>query len=288
MGRSTVTTIITTTRMPEHVGIFDYEFMRNAFAAATIVAIVSGAIGYFLVLRGETFAGHALSHVGFAGATGAALLGLSPFAGLTLFTIFAGLGIGILGQRANRDVAIGLVLTVALGLGLQFLHFYTAFAGMATSLLFGNVLGTSLGTVWILLGMAVVTLAGLAAISRPLLFASLQPELAEARGVRTGRLTALFMMIVALATAQAIQIVGVLLVFALMVAPAATAIRLTRTFAAGVVLSVVLAVAIAWLALLLAYYTDWPTSFWITALGGLAYAVSHLPGWLARRGPASA
>src|SRR6185369_13270986 len=182
------------------MGIFDYEFMRNAFAAATIVAVVSGAIGYFLVLRGETFAGHALSHVGFAGATGAALIGLSPFAGLTLFTVVAGVGIGVLGQRANRDVAIGLVLTLSLGLGLLFLHFYTAYAGMATNLLFGNVLGISLGTIWVLLAMAIVTLAGLAVISRPLLFASLQPELAEARGVRTGRLTAAFMVIVALAT----------------------------------------------------------------------------------------
>jgi zinc/manganese transport system permease protein len=258
------------------MGIFDYEFMRNAFAAATIVAIVSGAIGYFLVLRGETFAGHALSHVGFAGATGAALIGVAPFAGLTLFTILAGAGIGILGQRANRDVAIGLVLTLSLGLGLLFLHFYTAYAGMATNLLFGNVLGISLGTVWILLAMATATLAGLAIISRPLLFASLQPELAEARGLRTGGLTAAFMVIVALATAQAIQIVGVLLVFALMVAPAATALRLTRTFAAGIGLSVALAVVIAWLSLLLAYFTDWPTSFWITALGGLAYGLSHL------------
>lgn len=259
------------------MSIFDYEFMRNAFEAATIVAIVSGGIGYFLVLRGETFAGHALSHVGFAGATGAALIGLSPFAGLTLFTVLAGVGIGILGQRANRDVAIGLVLTLSLGLGLLFLHFHTAYAGMATSLLFGNVLGISSSMVWILLGMAVVTLAALAMLSRPLLFASVQPELAEARGVQTARLTSMFMIIVALATAQAIQIVGVLLVFALMVAPAATALRLTRTFAGGIGLSITLAVVIAWSSLVLAYITDWPTSFWITALGGLAYALSHLP-----------
>ena len=257
------------------MGIFDYEFMRNAFAAATIVAIVSGAIGYFLVLRGETFAGHALSHVGFPGATGAALIGLSPFLGLTVFTVIAGLGIGLIGEKANRDVAIGLVLTVSLGLGLLFLHFYTSYAGMATNLLFGNVLGISQGTVWVLLGMSTVTLFALAIIARPLLFASLQPELAEARGVPTGLLTALF-----------IQIVGVLLVFALMVAPAATAMRFTRRFASGLLLSISLAVATAWASLLLAYLTDWPTSFWITAIGGTAYAASHLPRWLRpRRAP---
>jgi zinc/manganese transport system permease protein len=258
------------------LSLFDYEFMRNAFAAATIVAVVAGAIGYFLVLRGETFAGHALSHVGFAGATGAALVGFSPFVGLTAFTLLAGLGISVVGQRAHRDVAIGIVLTLSLGLGLLFLHFYTAYAGMATSLLFGNVLGIGQQTVWLLLGIAIVTLAGLAFISRPLLFASLQPELAEARGVPLRLLSALFMLIVALATAEAIQIVGVLLVFALMVAPAAAALRLTRRVASGLLLAIGLAVGIAWLSLLLAYFTDWPTSFWITGLGGLAYALSHL------------
>jgi zinc/manganese transport system permease protein len=256
------------------MGIFDYEFMRNAFAASTIVAVVAGAIGYFLVLRGETFAGHALSHVGFSGATGAVLIGVSPLVGLTAFTILAGLGISLVGEKAHRDVAIGLVLTVSLGLGLLFLHFYTSYAGMATNLLFGNVLGIGWDTVLVLAGMAVVTLLGLGAISRPLLFASLQPELAEAKGVPMRMLSALFMVIVALATAQAIQIVGILLVFALMVAPAATALRLTRRFASGMALSIGLAVGIAWLSLVLAYVTDWPTSFWITGLGGAIYLLS--------------
>jgi zinc/manganese transport system permease protein len=258
------------------MGIFDYEFMRNAFAASTIVALVAGAIGYFLVLRGETFAGHALAHVGFPGATGAVLIGVSPFLGLTVFTVLAGVGISLVGEKAQRDVAIGLVLTVSLGLGLLFLHFYTAYAGMATNLLFGNVLAISRQTVFVLLGLAILTLAVLAAISRPLLFSSLQPELAEARGVPSGVISAAFMVVVALATAQATQIVGVLLVFALMVAPGATALRLTLRFASGLLLSVGLAVAIAWASLVLAYVTDWPTSFWITALGGGAYSLSRL------------
>src|SRR5690349_20978009 len=162
--------------------MLEYEFMRNAFAASAIVGIVAGAVGYFLVLRGETFAGHALAHVGFPGATGAVLVGVSPFLGLTVFTLLAGLGISLIGEKTHRDVAIGLVLTVSLGLGLLFLHFYTAYAGMATNLLFGNVLGIDWNTVLVLLGMAIVTLLVLSVISRPLLFASLQPELAEARG----------------------------------------------------------------------------------------------------------
>ena len=256
--------------------IFDYEFMRNAFYACTIVGIVSGAVGYFLVLRGQTFAGHALAHVGFPGATGAGLIGLSPFFGLTVFTIVAGIGIGLLGERAHRDVAIGIVLTLSLGLGLLFLHFYTAFASQATNVLFGNVLGISLRTVIVLAALAVAILAALALIARPLLFASLQPELAEARGVPLTLISTLFMVLVAVATSEAVQIVGVLLVFALMVAPAATALRLTSGVAAGVLASIALAVVIAWISLSLAFLTDWPTSFWITALGAAAYVISGM------------
>lgn len=256
--------------------IFDYEFMRNAFYACTIVGIVSGAVGYFLVLRGQTFAGHALAHVGFPGATGAGLIGLSPFFGLTVFTIIAGIGIGLLGERAHRDVAIGIVLTLSLGLGLLFLHFYTAFASQATNVLFGNVLGISLRTVIVLAVLAVAILAALVLIARPLLFASLQPELAEARGVPINLVSTLFMVLVAVATSEAVQIVGVLLVFALMVAPAATALRLTSGVAAGVLASIAIAVFIAWISLSLAFLTDWPTSFWITALGAAAYVISGM------------
>jgi len=264
--------------------ILDYDFMRNAFLATLIVGIVAGAVGYFLVLRGETFAGHALAHVGFPGATGAALVGLSPLVGLSFFTIVAGIGVGLLGNKARRDVAIGLVLTMSLGLGLLFLHFYTAYAAQATNVLFGNVLGISPGTVAALAGLGAVSLLALALIARPLLFASLQPELAEARGVPLTLVSTLFMVIVALSTVAAMQIVGVLLVFALMVAPAASALRLTRGVAAGIATSIGLAVLIAWLSLGLAFLTDWPTSFWITLLGGLVYFASGLP--IRRRRPA--
>ena len=258
--------------------MLDYDFMQNAFAAATIVAIVSGAVGYFLVLRGQTFAGHALSHVGFTGATAAVLVGVSPLWGLVVVTVAGGVGMGLLGERlAQRDVAIGIVLALSLGLGLLFLHFYTAFATQATALLFGNVLGVDLGTVWALLGLGAVSLAALAVISRPLLFASLRPELAEAKGVSLRLYSVLFLAIVALATAECAQIVGVLLVFSLMVGPAAAAQRLTSGVGKGVLLSAVLALAEAWLGLTLAFYTDWPSSFWITALSAAVYLATTLP-----------
>jgi zinc/manganese transport system permease protein len=254
--------------------MFEYEFMRNAFAASAIVGVVAGAVGYFLVLRGQTFAGHALAHVGFPGATGAALVGVSPFLGLTAFTLAAGIGIGLLGERAHRDVAIGIVLALSLGLGLLFLHFYTSNAAQATSVLFGNVLGIGFRTVIVLAIMGLATIAALTVIARPLLFASLQPELAEAKGVRLELVSTLFMVVVAVATAEATQIVGVLLVFALMVAPAATSLQLARGVLAGIITSVLIAIAIAWAGLMLAYFTDWPTSFFITALGAGAYLVA--------------
>jgi zinc/manganese transport system permease protein len=258
--------------------MLQYEFMRTAFAASAIVALVAGCVGYFLVLRGQTFAGHALAHVGFTGATGAVLIGASPLAGLVLLTVAAGLGMGLLGDRlANRDVAIGLVLALALGLGLLFLHFFTGFATQATSLLFGNVLAVSTTTVWMLLALGVLCLGILGIISRPLLFASLQPELADAKGVHLKLLSAVFLAIVALATAECAQVVGVLLVFALMVGPAATAQRLTTKIASGVLLSAALALIEAWSGLTLAFYTDWPTSFWITAISTAFYLLSITP-----------
>jgi zinc/manganese transport system permease protein len=257
--------------------VLDYDFMQNAFAAATVVAIVSGMVGYFLVLRGQTFAGHALAHVGFTGATGAVLVGIAPLWGLVAMTMAAGIGMGFMGERlAQRDVAIGLVLALSLGLGLLFLHFYTSFATQAATLLFGNVLAVDDDTIWVLLILGLVTIAALAIISRPLLFASLQPEVAEAKGVSLRLYSVLFLAIVALATAECAQIVGVLLVFALMVGPAAASQHLTSAVATGVLLSALLALIEAWLGITLAYYTDWPTSFWITLLSAVIYLAAVL------------
>ena len=252
--------------------MFEYDFMRTAFAASGVAAVLAGTVGFFLVLRGQTFAGHALSHVGFTGATGAILFGLSPLAGLVGFTVVAGVGMGLFGEKlAERDVAIGMMLSLALGLGLLFLHFYTSAATQAAALLFGNVLGVDNAALLNLVLLAVLSLAALALIGRPLVFASLQSELAEARGVPLRFVSAAFLAIVAVAVAECAQIVGVLLVFTLMVGPAAAAMNLTRGLAAAVVLSAALALAEAWGGLTLAFYSDWPVSFWITALSGMVF-----------------
>ena len=255
--------------------MFQYEFMTNAFAAAGIAAAVSGIVGFFLVMRGQTFAGHALSHIGFAGATGAGLIGLAPLWGLVGFTLIAGTTMGLLGERvSNRDVAIGVVLSLALGFGLLFLHYYTSFATQATALLFGNVLAVEHGMIATLLVLGAITLAGLGLIMRPLIFASLQPELAEAKGVPMRFVATAFLALVALAVSECAQIVGVLLVFTLMVGPPAAAQRLANGLWSGLILSAVLALGEAWLGLTIAFYTDWPVSFCIAVLSGLCYFVA--------------
>ena len=255
--------------------MFEYDFMRTAFAASGVAAILAGLVGYFLVLRSQTFAGHALSHVGFTGATGAVLFGVSPLAGLVGFTVVVGVAMGLFGEKlSQRDVAIGTMLSLSLGLGLLFLHFYTSTATQAAALLFGNVLGVDNSALLTLVLLAIASLIALAFIARPLIFASLQAELAEARGVPLRLVSAAFLAIVAIAVAECTQIVGVLLVFTLMVGPAAAAQALTRRLAAGVALAAGLALLEAWAGLTLAFYTDWPTSFWITAMSGLVYFTS--------------
>ena len=269
--------------------MFQYDFIQNAFAAAGIVAVVSGIVGYFLVMRGQTFAGHALSHIGFAGATGAGLIGLAPLWGLIGFTLAAGVAMGVLSERiSNRDIAIGVVLALALGFGLLFLHYYTSFATQATALLFGNVLAVDRATIATLAVLSVITLVALAAIMRPLIFVSLQPELAEAKGVPLRLVSTAFLAIVALAVSECAQIVGVLLVFTLMVGPPAAAQRLTSGLWSGLTLAAALALGEAWLGIAAAYYTDWPVSFCIAALSALGYFTAlSAPAWRRSAGRAN-
>jgi len=267
-----MTTVTTTTIITIIATMLEYDFMRNAFAAAGVAAVVSGLVGYFLVMRGQTFAGHALGHIGFAGATGAVLIGVASLWGLVAFTVAAGIIMGLMGDRlSGRDVAIGVVLALALGFGLLFLHYYTAFAAQVTALLFGNVLAVDGSMIATLIGLGVVTLGALAAMMRPLIFASLQPELAEAKGVPLRFISTAFLAIVALAVSESAQIVGILLVFSLMVGPPAAAQQLVTGLWSGMALSAALALAEAWLGIAIAYHTDWPVSFCIAVLSALGY-----------------
>ncbi len=247
--------------------MLQYQFMQHAFEAGTIVAIIGGIVGYFVVLRRSSFAAHALSHIGFSGAAAAVLFGVSPIYGLLVFTSMGGLGIAALGRRAaQRDVQIGTVLAFMLGLGVLFISLYTGYATEAYSILFGEILGISFSDVLLTLVAGVIILVLIAVVYRPLLFASLDEDVAEAKGMPVLLLGVIFMLLVAMATSFAVQVVGVLLIFSLMVTPAATAQILAKRPRQVIIISVAIALFATWLGLFIAFYQPYPVSFFITAI----------------------
>ena len=249
-----------------------YEFVQNALMAGTLAAILGAIVGYFVIIRNAGFAAHALAHIGFAGAAGAAILGLSSLEGMLLLTVGSGLFMGAAGDKVHRnDLAIGMVLSMALGLGTLFLSLYSSFAGQAKAILFGNIFGVSESQITEMVVLSLLSLAGLAIFSRRLLFASTQPRLAEARGLSLPGLSMKFMAVLAVSVTLASQIVGILLVFTLVIAPAGIALRLCRSFWWGIALSVALGVAAVWIGILLDCVTGYPATFWITALFFILY-----------------
>jgi zinc/manganese transport system permease protein len=247
--------------------MWQYDFMQHAFEAGTIVAIIAGIVGYFVVLRRSSFAAHALSHVGFAGAAGAVLFGVDPILGLLLFTSGGGITIALLGRRAaSRDIQIGTVLAFMLGLGVLFISLYSGYATEAYSILFGEILGISANDVLVTLVASLVILLLTAVVYRPLLFASLDEDVAEAKGLPTLFLGVIFMLLVAVATSISVQVVGVLLIFALMVTPAAIAQRLAKRPLHAIMISVFIALIATWIGLFVSFYEPYPVSFFITSI----------------------
>jgi zinc/manganese transport system permease protein len=264
------------------LSVFQYAFIRNAFLAGSLVAIVAGFVGYFLITRGLTFAGHALSHIGFAGAAGALVFGANPFFGLLLFTITAGIGVGVFGKRlTEEDISTGIIMTLMLGLGALFISLYNGYAERAYSILFGTILGISTTDVLVTALFGMFTLIALAVMFRPLLFASVDPEVAEARGVPVKSLGVVFLVLVAIAVSISVQIVGVLLVFTLLVGPAATAARIAHQPVSAVILSIILGLCYTWLGIFLAAISSWPVSFYIAAISFCVYLPVRLlsPAW---------
>jgi zinc/manganese transport system permease protein len=254
--------------------MWEFHFMQNAFEAGTLIAIVAGLIGYLVVIRRSAFATHALGHGGFSGAAAAVLLGVDPVYGLLVFTLGMGTGMAVLGRRAaNRDVEIGTLLAFTLGLGLIFLSLYKGFADEVYSLLFGEILGISDAGVLLTLEVSLAVFAGLALMARPLLFASLDEDVAEAKGLPIFGLGLAFMLLLALAISIAVQIVGVLLIFALMVTPAAVAIRLTQRPLYAVIVSILVALLATWVGLFVQFYAQYPASFFIVSIAFGLYIV---------------
>jgi zinc/manganese transport system permease protein len=269
--------------------MLSYEFMRNAFLAGAVVSVVAGIVGYFVILRRTAFAAHALSHVGFAGAAGAVVLSVNPVWGLLVFCLGGAAVMGALGQRIReRDTVIGIVLAFMLGLGVLFIALYNGYSTEAYSILFGEILGISTGDVVLTVAIGAVAVAAIGAMYRPLLFASIDEEVAVARRVPVRALSVAFLLTLGLAVAVAVQVVGVLLIFSLLVTPAAVADRLTTRPAGAIAVSVVVALACTWLGLAIGYYFSYPVSFFITSLAFFAYAVTRLSTGIARRSRATA
>ncbi len=263
--------------------MLQYQFVRNAFEAGTVIAILAGIVSYLVVLRRSSFAAHALGHVGFSGAAGAVLFGVNPFYGLLMFTTVSGGGIALLGQKAShRDVEIGTVLAFMLGLGLLFLSFYNGFATEAYSILFGEIVGISNAQVVFTLEASIPILVVLLVVYRQILFASLDEEVAEAKGMHTMLLGVIFMLALAVTISVAVTIIGVLLIFALTVTPAAIAIRLAKRPVEALMISVGVALFATWAGIFIAFYEIEPTSFFIVTIVFVIYIVVRLLPYFAR------
>jgi zinc/manganese transport system permease protein len=265
--------------------LFRYPFMVNALEAGTIVAVMAGVTGWFMVLRQQTFAGHTLSVIAFPGAAAASLAGLPLAVG---YFGFCGLGAlalaGIAGSRrslSSESAAIGSLQALALALGFLFVSLYHGVLNGLDSLLFGTFLGVTTQQVAVLLAVAATTVVLVAIAARPLFFASVDPDVARAGGVPVRLLGFGFLLVLGLSVAETSQITGALLVFALLVTPAATAHQLTSRPMLGIALSVALALGVTWLGLGLAYFSIYPVGFYVTSLSFALYLVVRLAGGLA-------
>jgi zinc/manganese transport system permease protein len=263
--------------------LLEYHFMINALLAGGVVAVMAGLVGWLMVLRREAFAGHTLSMMAFPGATGAALIGISAAWGYFAFCAAGALAIGRLagGERrswSEQSASIGAVQATALAAGFLFVSLYGGVLGDLDSLLFGNILGVSDGQVVLLAVVAVLALVALGALGRPLLFASVDPDAAAARGLPVRALSSAYLLVLGLAVAATSQITGVLLVFALLVGPAATAQAITARPALSLALTVALSLLVVWLGLGIAYFSVYPAGFFIATISFVLYALARLLG----------
>lgn len=267
------------------LSLIQYQFIQNAFIAGTFVAVTASIIGYFLLIRGLTFAGHALSEIGFTGAAGALVVGLNPLYGLLCFTIISGTVIGVLGKRLReRDLTIGIIMMFMLGLGSLFIALYNGYAERAYSILFGTILGINRTDVLITAVFSIITISAVVSIFRPLLFSSFDQEVAEARGLPVKFISIVFLILLAITVSVSVQVVGVILIFTLLVGPAATAIRLVHEPMQAIALAIILAVLYTWLGIFFAFSGTIPVSFYIAAISFMVYLPIRLITGAGQRG----
>ncbi|HEX4539151.1 MAG TPA: metal ABC transporter permease [Acidimicrobiales bacterium] len=263
--------------------LFTYPFMVNALLAGTIVAVTAAVVGWFMVLRRQTFAGHTLAVIAFPGAAGATLIGVAASLGYFAFAVGGALIVAAVpGSGTSRrgfteeSAVIGTLQAFALAAGFLFVALYKGFLNGVNALLFGTFLGITTAQVWTLFVVGIAALAVLGLIGRPLLFATVDPDVAAARGVRVRLLSVVFLVVLGVAVAEASQITGSLLVFALLVMPAATAQRFTVRPVLGLALSVLIALIVTWLGLVVSYYSPYPMGFYLTSFAFGLYLVSFV------------
>jgi zinc/manganese transport system permease protein len=262
-------------------------FMVNAWEVASIVALVAGVVGFFTVLRGSAFAAHAIPNGSFAGAAGASLIGVSTLLGLGVFSLAGALGIGLLGRRGRHDVATALALVMMLGLGALFLSFSEEYAPAVYSLLFGEVLGISGNDIAPTAILGLLCIAAVAVLYRPLMLSSVLPEVAEAHGVSRFGMEMLFLIVLALATAMTVPVVGTLLIFSLMIGAPAAARSFTDRPPVAMALSIAFALLIVWIAIAASYETNYPVGFFVGIGSAVSYALGRVwAAWRARQAPA--
>jgi zinc/manganese transport system permease protein len=259
------------------IHLLGYPFVQNMLLAGVLVAVVAGLISRFVVARSMSFAVHALAEVGFTGSVGFLLLGMSPVFGLLTGSMITALIIGALGLRVReRDSVVGLVMAFGLGLGVLFLSLYRQYATEAIALLFGAITSVSSGDLLLLVVVAAITIAGLGIMYRPLTFATVDPVVAEARGVPVRLISILFLALLAAAVAEAVQVVGVLLILTLLITPGATAERLTAHPGQATLFSVLIALLATVGGILLALLTAAPVSFFVTTIAFACYVLARL------------
>jgi len=250
-------------------------FMVNAWEAATIVATVAGVVGFFVVLRGSAFPAHAIPNGAFAGAAGANLIGLNPLIGLGVFSLGAAFGIGALSRRGRKDAVTALALVMMLALGAAFLSLSTQYEPEIFSLLFGEILGVSSSQILPVALLGVVCIIAVGVLYRRLLLTSLAPDIAAARGLRPQRVETAFLIIVACATTMTVPVVGALLIFTLLIGPAAAARCFTNRTERAMLGSVVIALLTVWMAIACSYETNWPVGFYVSVFSASWYGIGR-------------
>lgn len=259
-----------------NLGLFTDTFMLHAWISGTIVAVLCAFVGFFVVIKGNSFASHALPQAGFSGGAGAVLLNINPIYGLSLFVVGGALLIGFFSKKERNDIITALCLVAVLGTGALFLGLSNKYAAGAYALLFGQIVGVSYEQVFQTAILGVICILGIIFLYRPLLLTSVSKDLAESRGIHVRLIEMIFMVVLGLVSAVTVPVVGALLCFSLLIVPTAASVYITSNPRKVIILSLTFSVVTVWISLVFAYYSEWPIGFFVSIIGGIIYLISRI------------